>query len=187
MSCHLIVKFNKSFDMKLRSILAVAALALLISCGEPYRATDTMVVLGPRVAHTHFSTSYPYATNVVWMKYDPAYTVPIDWEMTGWTVLDENDYLVRFDQDNNNYYAWYDENGEWIGTAYVVTDFNSLPLAVSTAVSKQYPGYTITSVSREFQTDRIAYEIELKNNDTKVKALVDTYGNIIKVKTRSLN
>ena len=172
--------------MKLKTYLAVAALAIFAACGEPYRATETTVVVAPTTARTAFVSQYPYASNVVWMRYDASQVSPIDWEMAGWTLLDENDYLVRFDQDNNAYYAWYDENGEWVGTAYVVTDFNSLPLAVSTTIGRQYPGYTITSVHREFQRDRIAYEVEMKNSDTKVKALIDTYGNVIKVKTREL-
>jgi len=170
--------------MKLKSYLAIAALAMLAACGEPYRATETTVVLAPTTARTSFTTQYPYASNVVWMRYDATQVAPIDWEMAGWTALDENDYLVKFDLDNNNYYAWYDQNGDWVGTAYVVTDFNSLPLAVNTTISRDYPGYTITSVNREFQRDRIAYEIEMKNGDTKVKALIDTYGNVIKVKTK---
>ena len=104
--------------------------------------------------------------------------------MAGWTALDQNDYLVRFDMDNENYYAWYDSDGNWIGSAYVLKDHNQLPPAVSTAVNNKYAGYTIDNVNREFQKDRMAYEIELKKEDSKVKLLVDTDGNILKEKVK---
>ena len=45
--------------------------------------------------------------------------------IAGWTVIDADDYVVQFDMDNEKYYAWYDTNGEWIGTAYVVNDFTT--------------------------------------------------------------
>ena len=43
-----------------------------------------------------------------------------------WTVIDAGDYVVQFDMDNEKYYPWYDTNGGWIGTAYVVNDFTTL-------------------------------------------------------------
>lgn len=171
--------------MKIKTLLAVAALAIFAACGQPYRATTATVVVAPGTTETSFRAQYPYASNVVWLRYD-ATTVPIDWELAGWTVLDENDYLVRFDLDNNYYYAWYDEEGNWIGTSYALSDYRTMPVAVNTTIANKYPGYTITSVHREFQRDRIAYEVELKNNDTKVKVLIDTYGNVVKAKTRPL-
>jgi hypothetical protein len=172
--------------MKLKAIIAVATLVVFAACGEPYRASTTSVVVAPSSTQTAFTAQYPLAGDVVWMRYD-AEVVPIDWELAGWPVLTSNDYLVRFNMDNNNYYAWYDANGNWIGTSYVITDFSSLPSAVNATVSTKYPGYTITSVHREFQADRVAYEIEMKNDNTKMKVLVDSYGNVIKAKSRSLN
>ena len=171
--------------MKIKTLIAVAALGIFAACGEPYRATTATVVVAPGTTKASFRAQYPYASNVVWMRYDAA-NIPIDWELAGWTVLDDNDYLVRFDMDNNYYYAWYDKNGNWIGTSYGLIDYNSMPVAVVTTLTNKYPGYTITSVNKEFQRDRIAYEVELKNDDTKVKVLVDIYGNVVKAKTRSL-
>lgn len=171
--------------MKIKTLIAVAALGIFAACGEPYRATTATVIVAPGTTEASFRAQYPYASNVVWMRYDAA-NIPIDWELAGWTVLDDNDYLVRFDMDNNYYYAWYDKNGNWIGTSYGLIDYNSMPVAVVTTLTNKYPGYTITSVNKEFQRDRIAYEVELKNDDTKVKVLVDIYGNVVKAKTRSL-
>jgi hypothetical protein len=171
--------------MKLKQIIAVAALSLLVACETPYRATDTTIVVAPDGTQTEFVTRYPGASNVVWSHYDNTMVVPVDWELAGWTVLDESDYTVRFLMDDEDYYAFYDENGEWIGTAYVVRDHSTMPSAINTMLSSNYPAYTISSVNRQFQVDRTAYEIELKNSNTKVKLLVDANGNIIKQKTKS--
>jgi hypothetical protein len=169
--------------MKFRKFIAVAALVTLAACGTPYRATDTAIVV-PAGIQTSFSTQYPGAGNVVWSTYDANVVLPIDWELTGWSALDNDDYLVRFNLDNEDYYAWYDSDGNWVGTAYVMKDYKSMPAAINTTLNTQFPGYTITSVNREFQKDRVAYEVLLSNGNSKAKVLVDSNGNIIKSKTR---
>jgi uncharacterized membrane protein YkoI len=177
--------------MKFRNFLVVAAIAGVAACSSPYRATDTSTttsgttVTVPATTQTTFTTQYPNATNVVWSNYDMQTAVPIDWEMAGWTTLDNDDYLVRFDMDNENYYAWYDSNGNWVGSAFVMKDYSNLPAPITTAVNNKYAGYTITSVNREFHKDRAAYEIEMKKDDQKVKLLVDTDGNIVKEKVKT--
>lgn len=182
--------------MKLRNYLSIAALAALAACGTPYQATDTSTtdtgttttttVVVPDATRTAFTTQYPTASNVVWTNYDAAATLPIDWELSGWSTLDAQDHLVRFDMDNENYYAWYDSDGNWVGSAFVMKDYTQLPAAVNTVVTSKYSGYNITSVNREFQKDRVAYEIEMKKDDSKVKLLVDKDGNIIKEKTKPI-
>jgi len=173
--------------MKLRDFLVIGAVAGFAACSEPYRATNstTTTVVAPDGTVTAFTNQYPNSTNVVWTRYDAA-VVPIDWELAGWTAMDNNDYLVRFDMDNENYYAWYDDQGNWIGTAYVVKDVKTIPDPVSKAVYDKYPGYTITAVNREIQKDRMVYEIQAKSADnTKIKLLVDGNGNIVKEKVKS--
>jgi uncharacterized membrane protein YkoI len=172
--------------MKLKALIVVSAIAFFTACETPYEATDTTVVVAPESARTSFVTLYPTASNVVWTYYDPAIVVPIDWELTGWTVLDKDDYLVRFNMNDEDYYAWYDESGNWIGTTYVLRDYSSMPTVVTNAVNNRYSGYTITAVNREFHADRVLYEVEMKNNTTKVKMLVDSNGNIIKEKSKPL-
>ena len=61
---------------------------------------------------------------------------------------------------------------------------HSLPAAVNTAVTTKYAGYSITDINREFQKDRVAYEIEMKKENSRVKLLVDAEGNIIKEKMK---
>jgi hypothetical protein len=173
--------------MKLSNLFAAAAIVLFAGCGTPYRATDTTIVVAPDGTQRAFITQYPTASNAVWMHYDPALVGPVDWEFAGWTPMDEADYTVRFNMDNEDYYAWYDENGNWIGTAYVMKDYyHTLPNAVTTTVNNQFPGYTITAVNKQIQKDRLVYEVELKNSDTKVKLQLDGSGNIIKQRSKSL-
>jgi uncharacterized membrane protein YkoI len=187
--------------MKLRNFFIVAIIvAMAASCKPSYKATDrtksttdttvsatdtksTTVTVPPGI-QTAFTTQYPTAANVVWSNYDTMVVVPIDWELAGWADLDPDDYLVRFDMDNENYYAWYDSDGNWVGSAYVLKDHTKLPAAVNTVVTTKYAGYSITDINREFQKDRVAYEIEMKKDNSKVKLLVDADGNIIKEKMR---
>jgi len=181
--------------MKLRTfIVAAAGVAVFASCSSPYKATDTSgtsttttttTVVVPAGTQTAFKTQYPNSTNVVWSRYDPVVVVPVDWELTGWAPMDTSDYLVRFDLDNENYYAWYDSDGNWVGSAYVVKDHSALPAAVNTAITNKYAGYTIESINREFQKDKVAYEIEMKKDNSRVKLLVDGDGNVIKEKIKS--
>ena len=178
--------------MKLRTFTAVAVIAALASCSSPYKATDTAgttttgtTVVVAAGTQTTFTTQYPNATNVVWYKYDQQAMVPIDWELAGWSTMDANDYLVRFDLDSENYYSWYDSDGNWIGSAYVVKDHSKLPAAVNSTIASKYAGYTIESVHREFQKDKVAYEIEIKKDTGKIKLLVDADGNVIKEKIKS--
>jgi len=56
---------------------------------------------------------------------------------------------------------------------------------VNTTIANKYAGYTIESVNREFQKDRITYEIEMKKDNSRVKLLVDGDGNVIKEKMKS--
>ena len=170
--------------MKLKILILAASIALFASCGPSYRVTDTSTV-GidvPVVVKKTFTTAYPTATGVVWSAYDVS-TLPIDWDLTGWPAMDQSDYVVTFNMNNDKYYAYYDVNGDWIGTAYVITDYKSLPSGINTMISDKYPGYTITTVGRVMQKDRIAYEIQMKNGNSKAKLLVDENGNIIKQKT----
>ena len=178
--------------MKLRTLIAVAVIAALAACSPPYKATDTAgttttstTVVVPTGTQTAFTTQYPNAANVVWSKYDTQVMVPIDWELAGWTTMDANDYLVRFDLDGENYYSWYDSDGNWIGSAYVVKDHSKLPAPVNTTLATKYAGYTIENVNREFQKDRMAYEVEIKKDASKIKLLVDADGNVIKEKVKS--
>ena len=171
--------------MKVRNFLAVAAIILFAACETPYRATDVSgsVVVSANMQKA-FYDQYPNATNVVWSSYDPKVVIVNDWELAEYGTLDASDYAVTFDMDNERYYAWFDSNGDWIGSAYVVRDFTTLPSAVQSTISAQFPSYTIKSVNREYKKDRVCYEVELKKDDSKVVLLVDNNGNVLKQKAK---
>ena len=169
--------------MKLKILMLVAGMAVLASCGPSYRVTEgsTVGVDVPASVKTTFVTAYPTASDVAWTMYDVS-VVPIDVELAGWPALDQGDYVATFNMNGDKYYAYYDANGEWIGTAFVITDYKLLPNPINTMITTKYAGYTITKVDRVMQKDRIAYEVQLKNGDSKAKILVDENGNIIKEK-----
>jgi len=169
--------------MKLITFITVAVIGLFTACSSTYRATDTGIVISTDASRA-FDLQYPTATNVVWSSYDPNVVILNDWDLAGWTVIDADDYVVQFDMDNEKYYAWYDTNSEWIGTAYVVNDFTTLPDMVRGTIDSKYPGYTISKVNKEFHKDRIAYEIVLKDGDTKQVVLMDLNGVVLKSKMK---
>jgi hypothetical protein len=86
--------------------------------------------------------------------------------------------------DGEKYHAWYDSNGEWIGSAYAVSNFASLPEMVRTEINAKYPGYTISSVNKEFHKDRVAYEVVLANGDSKQVVLMDLNGVVLRSKMK---
>jgi len=148
------------------------------------RTSPTSVSV-PAGTQTAFTKQYPGATNVIWTSYDSLAAVPIDLRMAGWKSMDAEDHMVKFDLENENYYAWYDSDGNWVGSAYTMKDPTKLPAAVNAAVKNavktKYAGYSITNVNREFQKDKEAYEIELKKDAGKVKMLVNADGKITQV------
>src|SRR5205809_8020198 len=95
--------------MKLRILSLFAAIAFMASCGPSYEITNpnTATLTVAPGTMTTFTTQYPTARHAVWTAYDPA-VVPIDWELTGWPTLTTNDYVVRFNMDNSDYYGYYD-------------------------------------------------------------------------------
>ena len=108
-----------------------------------------------------------------------------DWDLAGWDPIDGDDYVVQFDMDGEKYYAWYDRNGDWIGSAMVVNNFTTLPDMVRSTINTKYPGYIITGVNKELHRDRVAYEVVLKDGDTKQVALIDLNGVVLKSKLKS--
>ena len=170
--------------MKLKIASLVVVTTLILSCGTTYTSTSNNAAYNVSVPSTiqgHFAAQYPDATNIVWNSYDVT-TVPVDWDLTGWTMLDKDDYAVTFNVGPNSYYAWYDANGSLVGSAYVINDYSQLPYAVNTMLQKQYKDYAIEGAQREMWGTQTAYEIKLKNGDSKTKLLIDSQGNIIKQK-----
>ena len=174
--------------MKLQILILAAGVAAFAACQPSYRVTDKSQVsqdttVVPSGIQSSFSTQYPTAADVTWSPYD-INNVPIDWDLTGWPALQQGDYVATFNMNGEPYYAWYDANGNWIGSTYAIQDYKSLPSPVTSLINDKFSGYTIAKVNSEMQKDKTAYEILLKNGDNnKVKLVVDSNGNILKQKT----
>jgi hypothetical protein len=173
--------------MKHKILSLVTAIALLTaSCGTTYKSTSTNAAYNvevPTNIRSSFSANYPDAAAVVWNRYDPN-TVPIDWEMAGWPALTTNDYAVNFNMGNNTYYAWYDANGNLIGSSYTVSDPSRLPPAITRYIQEKYSAYTIKKMQTETKNNVMAYEIKLEQGDNKVKLLIDANGTVLKEKLK---
>jgi len=173
--------------MKLKILSLVAATGIFFaSCGTTYKSTSDNAaynVTVPAGVRSNFAIAYPDATSVVWNSYD-ANNVPIDWELSGWNTLSSNAYSVTFNMGSDQYYGWYDANGNLIGTATVVTDYTKVPYVVTNMIHDKYPGYTIDWIGREISGSKSNYEVKLSQGDTKTKLLVDSNGNVLKEKAK---
>lgn len=173
--------------MKLKILSLVAAAGIFFaSCGTTYRSTSDNAAYNVNVpAHirSDFAIAYPNATNVVWNSYDMN-NVPIDWDLAGWNTLGNEAYAVTFNMGNDQYYAWYDANGNLIGTTTVVTDYSKVPYAVTNMLHEKYSGYNIDWIGREIAGSKTNYEVKLSQGDNKLKLLVDSNGNVLKEKTK---
>lgn len=172
--------------VKILSLIAAAGL-FLASCSTSYKSTSNGAAYNVNVPVSlqhNFAIAYPDATSIVWNSYD-ANNLPIDWDLTDWTPLTSGDYVVTFNVGNAPYYAWYDANGNLIGTTSTISDYNYLPYNVTTMLHNQYANYTIDGVQKEMRGTNSAWEIKLKGTDgTTTKLLVDANGNIIKQKAK---
>ncbi len=172
--------------MKLIIMSLIMVTGLLLSCGPTkYETTTSGAAYAevPTGVKENFTAQYPTATNVVWSKYELT-AVPIDWQLTDWPVLEADDYTVTFDMEGEKYYAWYDSNGSWIGSAYEVRDITTLPAAIHTMIQNKYSGYSIVSAEKEMWKDHMAYEVKLKSGENKIKILTDSNGNVLKEKVK---
>jgi len=120
-----------------------------------------------------------------WSRYSST-DVPIDWDLTDWTPLDNNDYVVRYNIGADPYYSWYDSEGNWVGSSRTMKDYSTLPAPINTMIKSNYAAYTVSSANMEYWKDKSAYEIELRGSADKVKLLVDANGNIIKQNKKAL-
>ena len=147
-------------------------------------ATSTQSQAPPEVEPV-FTKQYPGAVNPVWSHYDSLAAVPIDMRLTGWKGLDPEDHMVKFEFEDETYYAWYDSKGKWIASTHNVKDISKLPAKVQTAVQNaiktRYTGYEIAEVHRELQPANKAYEVQLTKDDNEVRMLVTPAGKITQI------
>jgi len=184
--------------MKLKSLLAPAlGIIILSSCGESSTESatsdvktdgsvktttpsSTTTVVVPEKTKTSFETKYPKASNTVWTTYQPIDA--IEWTWYEWPSMDTSDYMVTYNLDGSNYWTWYDDQGEWIRTVTNISDFTTLPAAVTKTLNSQFDGFTIKNVDKENDKNTKAYEIDLEKGTDKMKVLVSESGMVMKKK-----
>jgi hypothetical protein len=134
------------------------------------------------VIQTKFIEKYPEAKEVEWTMYDQSMQpIDIDWDLSGWAPLDTSIYTATYVMDNSDYWSWYTPSGDWIATVSTI-NANGLPEAVNKTLESQFSGYTVTSVTKENDKNRTAYEIKMEKGEDKMKALIDESGNVMKKK-----
>ena len=188
--------------MKSRNWLLVAGLAIgMTACQDRTDAKDELNADTSRIANattpdqyndvpqatrTSFETKYPNATNVRWSKYQPVEDkTDVDNSDVRYN-LDANDYVVKFNVDNVDYSAWYDD-GTWIYTSTVIQDHSKLPAAVNDMLRDKFSGYKIVEAEKENDKDRTMYEVEIEKGSDKWKLLIAENGELIKKKGRGDN
>ncbi|GAA4341206.1 PepSY-like domain-containing protein [Flaviaesturariibacter amylovorans] len=175
--------------MKLQLLSLAAGLMLMASCGTTRTTTvssssaNAAYGTAPGTVTTIFYDQYPGASNITWQAFDPT-TAAVDWELVGWPTLTASDYAVTFDHEGNRSTAWYDANGNWIGTTYEIANMGNVPGRIGNTLRTQYSNYTVESVQRDTWKGNSAYEVKLRNGDRKVKLLIDENGNIMKSKEK---
>lgn len=114
-------------------------------------------VLAPLVVKTAFETKFGKITNVTWEK-----------------ILDV--YVGRFTSNDNNYEAYFSENGELLASARYISEL-SLPQLISDTVKSKYSGSDILQVL-EFTslTSGTSYYINITNNKANLVLLVTPGG-----------
>jgi uncharacterized membrane protein YkoI len=133
---------------------------------------------------TDFQSRFPNATAVNWYIYDPRdpiYVMPSDWD---YSMRDNNDYEVHFNVNGIDYIAYYD-NGTWIRTATDGMNAAMLPGAVSSAINRDYAGYSIKDVDTEERKNMLLYEVELVRGADKCKIHYTATGEVNKRKCKN--
>ncbi|UEG49204.1 hypothetical protein LK994_11240 [Ferruginibacter lapsinanis] len=173
-------------------------MTILISCNSAETKTDdkdTVVVqektkevttvyktveVAP-IVRTKFVERYPAATDVQWVNYQDVPETVVDWDLTGQAPLDTMDYAANYKIDTTSFWSWYTSQGDWIYTVSTIYSAE-LPDAVNKTLQSQFPTYTITSIKKENDKNRTAYQVKMENGEDKMTALIDEKGNIMKKK-----
>src|SRR5689334_12762453 len=121
-------------------MLASAVIAVFASCSNEAgssknnpdststtteRKTSRRHVEVPEATRTSFEAKYPQASDITWNYHEPVIEPPIEWEWTDWPTIDTNDYVANFKMNDDEYWSWYDNSGDWIGTVAEIKDYST--------------------------------------------------------------
>jgi len=140
---------------KLATIFAATAMLFSTSAfaGETNETKATVKV------EKSFQKDFSKASNISWEK-------------------SNNVYIAHFDVNNVKIEAAYNEDGELVATSRKF-EAADLPLAVSLAISKQYPGYDMAQTGEEITYERQTnYYINVGNDKEVLKLKCAVNGEI---------
>lgn len=115
----------------------------------------------PSVILNHFQRNFSKASDV-------------EWEIKG------DHYEVEFETGvlGDDHKILYSRSGKIMSHEEEISKSN-LPKAVSTSISKSFPGYRIDDVKKISDSSGIMYKAELKNSTQKWKVAFDSQGKIL--------
>lgn len=94
----------------------------------------------------------------------------------GWTKSDQY-YVATFSLDGTIMYAWYDENGNSVGTFRNMIS-SELPLRVQTELRTKYGSMWISELFEFSTADNTGYFVTLENADQKITLKSDNGGKL---------
>jgi hypothetical protein len=98
--------------------------------------------------------------------------------------LDKTDYQISFQEQGKECIATYNAAGKLLETEKEITS-DGLPKEVSSAVARNFPGYTIvTAVRREALDKGICFEMDLKKDDAGYSVRFSDKGEILHKEAR---
>jgi Putative beta-lactamase-inhibitor-like, PepSY-like len=116
----------------------------------------------PKAITDAFAKQFPGATNIKWGKENA------------------KEYEAEFTLNNKSVSANFLADGSWVETESEISG-SEIPGAVTSAVSKKYPGATLLKTYKiETAKGITTYEAEVKNGSKKSELIIDENGKIIK-------
>lgn len=140
------------------AIIAVSILGLSVISVSAQEIRQNEV---PSVILNHFQRNFSKASDVEWEIKGDRYEVEFE---TG--VLGDDHKIL------------YSRSGKIMSHEEEISKSN-LPKAVSTSISKSFPGYRIDDVKKISDSSGIMYKAELKNSTQKWKVAFDSQGKIL--------
>lgn len=141
--------------MKNNFLILIAAIAISLS-------SSCQSITVPAAVTKAFNAKFPKATNVKWGKENA------------------KEYEAEFKLNNNPVSVNFGMDGSWVETESVIP-VSDLPTAVSSAISKKYPGSPIIMAEKTEQPgNKILYEVTLKVNGKKKGIEINPDGSFVK-------
>ena len=135
---------------KVSSLILALCCAIVVSAQTPNAKTEKEAVITPSAVKKAFEKKFPKATKVIW------------------GMEDATEYEAEFMFNGNELSANFKADGSWVETEKEIKS-SEFPKAVSNAIKKSYPHYTIKeAVKTESAKLGKFYEAELVNGKDKI-------------------